>query len=74
MTRQQMIKRSFKPYMVLELETHNSIIDVILVSVDFDNEVFVVRPFDVDVFENEDLHVSISKLSFKKVNKLKLIK
>lgn len=74
MTRQQMIKRSFKPYMILELETHSAIIDVILVSADFDNEVFIVRPLDIDCFENDDLHVSISKLNFKKDDKLKLIK
>ena len=74
MTRQQMIKRSFKPYMILELETHSTIIDVILVSADFDNEVFIVRPLDIDCFENDDIYVSISKLSFKKAEKLKIIK
>lgn len=74
MTRDQMLKRSFKPYMILELQTHISLIDVMLISADFDNEVFIVRPLDIENYMNEDVSVSISKLNFKKQNKLKIIK
>ena len=74
MTREQMIKRSFKPYMELELETHLGILPVILVATDFDNEVLTVRPVDAERYEQDDLKVSISRISFKKADKLKLVK
>lgn len=75
MTREEMIKRSFRPYMIITYNDRHGDKDMILVSADFENEVFTLRPLDIDRYEDEDFQVSISKVSFKKKEKsLKIIK
>ncbi|MBB2951943.1 hypothetical protein FHR29_002675 [Sphingobacterium sp. JUb56] len=74
MTREEMIKRSFKPYMILIHHSHYGDIEMILVSANFDNETFTLRPIDIENFEEEDYIISISKVSFKKKESLKIVK
>lgn len=74
MTREQMIKIGFRPYMKLMLETHYGLIETILIAANFDNETLTLRIIDVDKFEEEDLTVSISKVSLpKRTTALKII-
>ncbi|MNK97544.1 hypothetical protein D3C87_1178850 [compost metagenome] len=74
MTRDEMIKRSYKPYMILIHHSHYGDIEMILVSANFDNETFTLRPIDIEKYEEEDLIISINKVSFKPKEKLKIVK
>lgn len=66
MTREEMVKRSFKPYMILIFHDLGKDVEMMLLAVNFDNEVFTLSPLDTGFYEDEAIHVSISKVSFKK--------
>lgn len=51
MTRDEMVKRMFKPYMILMLDTHYGKIETLLIAMNFDNETFTLRILDVEKFE-----------------------
>lgn len=75
MTREEMVKRSFKPYMILIFHDRDKDVEMMLLAAHFDNEVFTLSPVDTDFYEDESITVSISKVSFpKKVTKMKVLK
>lgn len=75
MTREEMVKRAFKPYMVLIFHDRDKDVEMMLLAVNFDNEVFTLSPIDTDFFEDDAITVSISKVSFpKRVPRLKVLK
>ncbi len=75
MTREEIVKRSFRPYMILIFHDRDKDVEMMLLAVHFDNEVFTLAPFDTKTYEDESINVSISKVSFpKRATKLKVIK
>lgn len=75
MTREEMVKRSFKPYMVLIFHDRDKDVEMMLLAVNFDNEVFTLSPVYTDFYEDDAITVSISKVSFpKKSTKMKVLK
>ncbi len=75
MTREEMVKRSFRPYMILIFHDRDKDVEMMLLAVHFDNEVFTLAPFDTEIYQDEAITVSISKVSFpKRAAKLKVIK
>lgn len=73
MTREEMIKKSFKPYMLLNVDTAYGVIEMMLIATNFDNECFLMRIIDVDKFDEEDIWISISKISFPR-KKMEILK
>jgi len=75
MTREEMVKRPFKPYMILIFHDRDKDVEMMLLAAHFDNEVFTLVPVDTDFYEDESITVSILKVSFpKRKAKLKVVK
>lgn len=78
MTRDEMCKRSFKPYMLLDYKTPGmeEPLEVMLISICFDTEICMVQLFDI-IKPNGSIEdavpIHISMLNFQ-VKKLKIIK
>lgn len=73
MTREEMCKFSFKPYMAIEVRfwRQDFWIECLLCAIDFDKEVATLQLIDANC-DKEDFQVSISNI--RKSRKLKVVK
>lgn len=64
MTREQMIKVAWKPYMEVEYKTERMEFPIIcmLLAVDFDTEVFKLSPIDTEQYEPDDVYISVQHI------------
>lgn len=75
MEREAMIKRMWRPYMMLEYKTPGmkNPIEVILKGINFEDEVLIVAPLDLNLYHDEDKSVCLKYIEIPKP-KLKKIK
>jgi hypothetical protein len=61
MTREEMVKISWKPYMKIEYKTPRMEFPILcmLLAVDFESEVFTVCPIDTEVYEPDNVFMSV---------------
>lgn len=61
MTREQMVKIAFKPYMRLEYKTDRMEFPILcmLIGVDFDTELFKLCPLDTEMYEAVDVWIPV---------------
>lgn len=68
MTRGEMLKINFRPYMLIDYKPERSerVYEMLLAGIDFDKEVMTLSPMQINYYENQDYVVSISTCSIAK--------
>lgn len=64
MNRDEMVKRSWKPYMILHYQNKRMEypVECLLVMADFDDEIFELQPLDQDTYEQQTFFTSIENV------------
>lgn len=73
MTREQMIKTNWKPYMKLEFKTssmENPII-CILLAINFESEILTILPVDTETYEPDEVFMPIQYIFIPQPRKVK---
>lgn len=68
MDRDRMLKVNWKPYMLLLYKPPRIEIaaEVCLISINFDDEILIVRPVDTELYKDEDAHVNLKHVELPK--------
>lgn len=65
MTREQMLKTNWKPYMKIEFKTPSMELPILcmLCSINFESEVITLIPFDTEYYEKDEVLMSLEYIT-----------